>query len=277
MHPCNVDAVSLNQEYVLGTHDDEIERLGLQHRAWRPSAFAGWQAAGITLGQTVLDVGCGPGYASLDLAETVGPRGRVVAIDKSERFLSTLKSAQRPNITMYRADLESGDFPEVQVDRVWCRWVLCFVKNPREILANMAAALQPGGALVLHEYFDYCTWKASPSCPELDEYVKVVMKSWRDAGGEPDISRQILHWLGDLGLEVRRASPILNMVEPGSMLWTWLRTFIEVGRLRLREIGYLSNERCERIWEAFTAFEAEAGSRMFTPGVLEIIARGGRK
>jgi ubiquinone/menaquinone biosynthesis C-methylase UbiE len=79
--------VPAEKEYVLGTGDEELARLGLQHRAWRLRALAAWRAAEIGPGQTVLDVGCGPGYASLDLAEMVGPCGRVVALDKSERFL----------------------------------------------------------------------------------------------------------------------------------------------------------------------------------------------
>ena len=64
-----------SKDYVLGTHDEEIERLGLQHRVWQQRAFEGWRSAGIGPGQTVLDVGCGPGYAALDLAELVGASG----------------------------------------------------------------------------------------------------------------------------------------------------------------------------------------------------------
>ena len=79
-------------------------------------------------GQTVLDVGCGPGYASLDLAELVGPSGRVVAVDKSERFLHALDAASRErgldNITTHLADLDAGEFPDVIADRAWARWVL---------------------------------------------------------------------------------------------------------------------------------------------------------
>jgi hypothetical protein len=57
------------------------------------------------------------------------------------------------------------------------------------------------------------------------------------------------------------------------MLWAWLRAFIQVGRQRLTDLGYLEPSRSERIWEAFNAFEVAPRSRMFTPGVLEIIAR----
>src|SRR5579864_5795823 len=98
------------QEYVLGTHDEEITRLGLQHRTWRPRVLAAWELAGIGPGQTVLDVGSVPGYASLDLADLVGPSGLVVAIDKSDRFLNTLDMIRRQrglgNIAAHKADVD---------------------------------------------------------------------------------------------------------------------------------------------------------------------------
>ena len=43
-----------DQDYVLGTHDEEIARLGLQHRVWRPTVRDCWRRAGITLGSRVL-------------------------------------------------------------------------------------------------------------------------------------------------------------------------------------------------------------------------------
>src|ERR1051325_9155607 len=74
-------------DYVLGTHDEEVARLGLQHRVWRPVASDCWRRAGITIGSRVLDVGAGPGYATVDLAEIVGPTGEVLAVDRSSTLL----------------------------------------------------------------------------------------------------------------------------------------------------------------------------------------------
>ena len=264
------------KDYVLGTHDEEIERLGLQHRAWRQCVLDLWRSAGIGPGQTVLDVGCGPGYASLDLAELVGPSGRVVAIDKSERFLSTLNATCRErridNISAHPVDLDAGEFPHVVADRAWCRWVLAFVKDPRAVLARIAAALAPDGVIVLHEYFDYSTWRAAPRCAELEEFVSAVMASWRDNGGEPDIALSLPRWLEELGFELRRARPVIDVVRPDHPKWTWLATFVEVGRSRLVDLGYMSQGRAESIWQAFIALQATAGTRMITPGVLEIVA-----
>jgi SAM-dependent methyltransferase len=263
--------------YVLGTHDEEIVRLGLQHSAWRPRVLAAWRSAEIAPGQTVLDVGCGPGYAAMDLAELVGPSGRVVALDKSARFLDALETMCRArgsaNIQRYRCDLEAGEFPDVRADRAWCRWVLAFVKNPRDVLARIRAALRPDGILVLNEYFDYRTWRASPRCPEFEEFVAAVMASWRATGGEPDIALPVLTWLPELGLELTSARPLIECVEPGHPSWLWLRSFIEVGRRRLVDLGLLSDSTAESLWQAFTALEATPGARMISPGVLEIIAR----
>ena len=84
--------MAAEQTYFLGTHDEELERLGLQHRVWRPTVLECWRRARLSRGAQVLDVGAGPGFATLDLAELVGPEGQVTAIDLSKRFLGVLEA-----------------------------------------------------------------------------------------------------------------------------------------------------------------------------------------
>ena len=86
-------------DYVLGTGDDEIQRLGVQHTSssgGREPSMPG-SGRGFTVGQTLLDVGCGPGHASFDLAQIVGPAGRVRALDRSSRFLDWLRATAGPD------------------------------------------------------------------------------------------------------------------------------------------------------------------------------------
>ena len=52
-------------DYLLGTRDDEVARLGLQHRVWRGEMLAGFRAANFGPVQTILDVGAGPGARML--------------------------------------------------------------------------------------------------------------------------------------------------------------------------------------------------------------------
>ena len=268
--------MSHDKDYVLGTHDEEISRLGLQHRVWRPRALDAWRRAGFTVGQTLLDVGCGPGHASLDLAEIVGPSGRVLAIDRSRRFLDALEAVRLQrgldHITTLEVDLDEGTLPAVEADGAWARWVFAFVKHPRDLLARVGGALKPGGVLVVHEYFDYSTWRLAPRCAEIEEFVSVVMESWRANGGEPDIALNLPLWLEELGFQTESLRPIVDVVSPSNYAWQWPKSFIEVGLRRLVELGHLSADRASAISQAFAAREAAPHTLMITPAVLEIIA-----
>src|ERR1700757_368546 len=98
-----------DRDYILGTTHEEVARLGLQHRVWRAVALDCWQRAGISIGSRVVDVGAGPGYAAIDLAEMVGPSGEVVAIERSARFVEVLKERCRArgltNLNIHELDL----------------------------------------------------------------------------------------------------------------------------------------------------------------------------
>jgi|CXWL01.1.fsa_nt_gi ubiquinone/menaquinone biosynthesis C-methylase UbiE len=264
------------RDYVLGTHDEEIARLGLQHRVWRPRALDAWRRAGITVGQTLLDIGCGPGYASVELAEIVGAEGRVIAVDGSRRFLDFLgaQAAQRgiKNIECHEVDLDRAELPGSLVDGAWSRWVFSFVKSPRRVLEKVKAAIRPGGVLVLHEYFNYASWRSSPRLPEIEEFVSLVMKSWRADGGEPDIALDLLPWLGELGFKITSLRPIVDVLSPSDHGWQWLKTFLGVGTERLVDLGHLTADRAAMIKRSVAEMEKRPHVHMVTPAVLEIIA-----
>ena len=83
--------------YILGTDQEELKRLELQHSIWSSESHVGWRAAGFKIGDSILDLGCGPGSCSVELAKIVGPDGRIISIDRSEsfiRYLNALKTEQ---------------------------------------------------------------------------------------------------------------------------------------------------------------------------------------
>ena len=135
-----------DREYALGTNDAEIVRLGVQHKLWSAAAFSIWERAGIRAGQTVLDIGSGPGYTSFDLAGIVTTKGRVVAIDESARFIEHLKSRQRilgdTTIDARVGDVQRLELAPESFDAAYQRWVLCFVKDPEAVVAGVARALK---------------------------------------------------------------------------------------------------------------------------------------
>ncbi len=268
--------VSQERDYVLGTHDDELTRLGLQNAVWRAHSNAAWQRAGFTAGQTLLDVGCGPGWASFDLAEIVRAHGRVVGVDRSRRYLDALEAGARArglaHVEAHERDLDTQELPDVAADGAWARWVFAFVSEPQSLLERVVDRLKPGGALVIHEYVDYRTWRLSPRNAAFEEFVSEVMASWRATGGEPDIAMDLARWLPAMGCTVE-ARVITEFVRPESFWWEWPRAFVAIGLQRLVDLGRVSEARAAEMRAAFAEAERIDGAFLLTPAVLEIVAR----
>jgi ubiquinone/menaquinone biosynthesis C-methylase UbiE len=266
-----------DRDYVLGTHDDEIQRLGLQHNVWRPRALGAWQRAGFTVGHTIVDVGSGPGYATLDLAELVGADGRIIAVDRSRRFLDALEARRNAqgidNVTVIESDLDDIAFDASIADGAWCRWVLAFVPRPRTLLERIARALKPGGVFVSHEYFDYAAWRAVPRSPLFEEFVSATIANWRRSGGEPDIGLEVPRWLEELGFEIESTKTLIDVISPRDYLWQWPASFMEVGFRRLVDLGAIPADRVAAMEQALHDVARSPNMRMITPGLLEVIAR----
>jgi len=260
------------RDYILGTHDEEVERLGLQHRVWRPRALDAWRRAGITTGQTLIDVGCGPGFATLDLAEIAGPQGRVVAIDRSRRFLDVVASRRLPNVTAHEIDLNESALPDARADAAWVRWVFAFVTKPRDLLLRVRDALKPGGVLIIHEYFAYKTWRLAPESKDHEAFVDAVIASWHASGGEPDIALDLVRWMGEAGFRIREMRPMIDAVTPSNFIWQWGAAFVRSGLPRLAELGFVTRDDAARTQASFDAAAKNPATVMVTPGVLEIIA-----
>ena len=265
----------MEKEYVLGTHDEEIARLGLQHSVWRPYATDAWRHAGFRRGQKLVDLGCGPGWATLDLADLVGADGRVVAIDRSRRFLDALEHAAAARgisqVTTHEQDLAAGALPANDADGLWARWIFAFVPGPRDLLERAVATLKPGGTIVLHEYLDYRTWQLHPRSEVFEEFVREVMASWRANGGEPDIGPPIALWLPELGVEVTSLRPIQEVVRAHDPLCAWPTAFIGTGVDRLVELGRISSEKGRAIHDAYARHMRTPHAFQSVPSVLEIV------
>lgn len=261
----------MSTDYVLGTHAAELERLGLQHRVWRPVVLEAWHRAGLTSGQRVLDIGAGPGYATADLAEIVGPRGRVVALERSPAFVEALRARALRNVEAHQLDLMEQQWPAGDYDFAWCRWVTAFVNNPGVLIAKLAAALRPRGVAVFHEYGQYETWQLLPPDPAHEEFRRQVVKAWRDSGGEPDIGAELPMLLRQHGFSVRSVRPHVSCIQSTDEMWQWPASFVDVYAPRLKEENNLDESFVDNVQAAIR--NAEAQQRwMMTPLVLEVIA-----
>jgi ubiquinone/menaquinone biosynthesis C-methylase UbiE len=268
--------MAAERTYFLGTHDEELERLGLQHRVWRPTVLDCWRRAGIGRGSKVLDVGAGPGFAAADLAEIVGPEGTVVAVERSARFVEAgramLESHGLGNVQYHELDLMADPLPAGGMDASWCRWVACFVSSPALLLDKLAAVIRPGGVAIFHEYIQYDSLRLAPTGPRLREFVRQVEEGWREAGGEPNVAPVVVKLLQERGFSIREAIPRVFCARPGDELWQWPATFIDIHLRHQLEQGRIEASWAEAVRAEVAAAEQQAATLLITPMVLEIVA-----
>ena len=224
--------------YVLGTAAAELARLGRQHTIWREDTLSAWDRAGFGTGQWLLDLGCGPGFAALDLAERVGPAGTVLAIDNAPPYLQHLEQ-QAGNrglaqIRTLQLDLGQAHPPEAidaaigrtQWDGAWCRWLAMFVPDPDALVSLAAQALRPGGRLVLHEYMQWDTFALQPEGEGLRRFVACCIGHWQANGGDPHIARRLPKLLEDQGLQLVSARSLMACEPNDGPKASWLQDFL---------------------------------------------------
>jgi ubiquinone/menaquinone biosynthesis C-methylase UbiE len=267
-------------EYVLGTGDQELDRLGLQHRLWSASAHLLWERACLKPGMAVLDVGSGPGHATMDLAEIVSETGRVYAVDESALFLhhlhSRVQGRGRSNVQRILGDVQQLPIllPDLrgQIDFAWARWVLCFVPDPEAVVEGVAAMLKRGGRWAIHDYFNYETMTLAPRRDAFTKVITAVARSWRDHGGDPDVAGRLPALLRKHGLEVTHLSVNQRVGTPDSTIWAWPDSFWRSFLPRLLKMGYITREEAEAFSAAWIEASADPDTFMMLPPVWELIA-----
>jgi len=106
--------------------------------------------AGVRSGLRALDVGCGPGALTTELATRLGP-GAVAAVDPSESFVAAAR-ARNPGVDVRQAAAEHLPFPAGMFDAALAQLVVHFMEDPVAGLAEMARVTRPGGVAAA------CVW-----------------------------------------------------------------------------------------------------------------------
>jgi cyclopropane fatty-acyl-phospholipid synthase-like methyltransferase len=111
---------------------------------------------GIKIGMTVLEIGPGSGTYTLAAAETVGPDGKIVAVDIEDRVVQhvqrRIEKTGVTNIEVYQGDAQSLDFPTASFDAIYAITVFGEIPDRGKALTEFQRVLVPGGTLALSEF-----------------------------------------------------------------------------------------------------------------------------
>lgn len=266
------------REYVLGTDEAELQRLSFQHRLWSATACDHWRRAGIAPGMTVLDLGCGPGFVTRDLAQWLGPRGRVIAVDASPRYIDFVKrtpaAGEAPGSAPIEARVGDAHDPGLEpgsIDAAYSRWVFTFLARPDRAIASVARALKPGGTLSIHDYHRWEEIFWGPINDTLETVRRAVLSSYKEANADTRIGQKLPGLLRDAGLMVRDIFPIQMIGRPGDALWQWPRTYFRSFLPRLVAGGHMREDERLAVEREWDALERDPAAYFYTPPQVGVV------
>jgi len=260
--------------YILGTEELELHRLGLQHQVWDREAREGWRIAEFSAGQTILDLGCGPGFCTSELGYVVGNEGKVIAVERSKvftDFIEKIKNRHRLNIEIQNCDFKDMELIDNSLDGAFCRWALAWIDEPGTVIQQVSDALKPGGAFVVHEYYDWSTFQTEPTKPNLQIGIAAALRSFKESPGNIDIGRKIPELFYEAGIEVISMRPMAKMGLPGDLVWQWPKSFLKIYLPKLIAAGYLTQEMVDSALEELEVLEYTSGATVLCPSMVEII------
>jgi SAM-dependent methyltransferase len=232
----------------LFTHDDksERERLAAIEAGLDPTTIECLEKIGVGDGWRCLEVGAGAGSIAAWLCRRVGPTGKVVATDLQTKFLEAIDA---PNLVVRKHDITTDELEPDAFDLVMARKVLEHLPDPSAALRRMAAAVRPGGWLLIEDT-DLASF-IRISFPHRERFERAYAKfieALSSAGFQPTLGVRLGDELRAAG--VQNVSLKGTLIEgtggsdhPGAKVY---RMTIERMRERMVKAGLLTNDEVDQ-------------------------------
>ncbi|KAH7921457.1 methyltransferase type 11 [Leucogyrophana mollusca] len=177
----------------------------LRSHTWRTAAnSAAYLIPHLRPNMRILDLGCGPGTITADLAKLV-PQGQVVglehAADVLEKARATASQQGVTNIEFQTGDIcNLTDIKDGTFDVVHCHQVLQHISDPVKALSEMRRVAKPGGIVAARESdYDAFTWY--PDVEGMKEWQQLYHDVATKNGGEPNAGRRLVAWAREAGFD----------------------------------------------------------------------------
>jgi SAM-dependent methyltransferase len=192
-----------SERYVIRGGVEGRERLRLLAEVAGPTTRMLLARAGVAPGATCLDVGCGGGDVTVELARLAGPTGRAVGVDLDDVKLDIARSeaaqAGIANVSFAAHDVTAWEPPE-PFDVVYARFLLTHLQDPAGLLTAVCRHVRPGGVVIVED-IDFRGHLAEPDCPALTRYVELYTEVVRRRGADANIGPRLPGLLRGAGLD----------------------------------------------------------------------------
>ena len=196
-------------------------------------------------GISVLDVGCGTGSISKDIANIVGKTGKVTGIDNTEKFIESGKETYKniQNLNLLHSDLFDFQTTE-KFDLITSARTLQWLSNPKDALLKMKSLLKPNGRISILDYnHNNLEWNPEPPT-SMKEFYKTFLKWRNEAGMNNGIADDLPDLMKDIGMvEIEKINSDehyeKHRTDFKSKVGIWSKV---AGSIQMVEEGYLDND-----------------------------------
>lgn len=267
-------------DYQYGYSSRELKRLGEQYLVWSKENLSFLQRADFSRNQTILDLGCGPGFTTLELARIAGSGGKVIAVDKDgDKSLPLLEEQARiaglTNIEIRACDLAELELSPSSLGGIYGRWVLMYIPEDRvkDLVVRMASWLRPGGVCALAEFCNFLNIYIHPPSEYLMDVAKALMRNVSDERGcNPEIGTLLPRLMQKAGLKTE-INVVTKVVQSGTAEWVWPDKLFRDVMPDLVGKGFLSKAAMEGFLQDWEKRSNNPEAIFFGSPVMETIGR----
>lgn len=182
---------------------EELDRLRQQAATAAPLERKVLVDSGLSQGMRALDMACGPGLVSIEMARLVGESGSVLGIDISDSLLAVaeryahtenVKNVSFQHGNVYELGLEDNSF-----DFIYARMFVQHLERPEKAFSELFRILKPGGTLCIMDIDD--AWLSiHPEPAVFSRYIERAVAGQRQNGGDRHVGRKLGGYLQKAGL-----------------------------------------------------------------------------
>ena len=263
-----------SSHYVIRGGLEGRERLRVLARVMHPESATLLDRCALADGLVCLDVGCGGGDVTLELARRVGPHGRAVGVDMdgTKLELARAEAEQRgvSNVEFHLADVRNDSGLPV-FDLVYARFLLTHLADPAGMVRRIHGQLRPGGTVAVED-IDFSAHFTYPESEAFQRYSRLYCSTVTKRGGDPNIGPRLPSLLKDAGFEDIRVSVVQPMGLEGDAKLISPLTLEAIAGAVLED-GLATRAEIDDLVRELYAFAANPRTLAGMPRVVQVSAR----
>jgi ubiquinone/menaquinone biosynthesis C-methylase UbiE len=221
-----------------------------------------------------IDLGCGGGEVTVELAKLVAPDGAVVGVDMDEVELALAREAATnrgiTNVEFRALNVHAWDEPAAY-DVVFCRFLLHHLRQPVDVLRRMWAAVRPGGVIIVEDA-DFDGWCWYPDNDGFSLFLRTYREALKRAGGDHSLGRKLYAYFLDAGIpdaSVTLINPV-HIADEGKAL---AHSTLEATAAAILAEGLATEDELTAALESMAAFTADPHSLISGPRIFQLWRR----